>query len=324
MNKMPYLRICVTEQCNHKCLYCRPGGEACRVSGKKEMSLRQIQSLIEVIAGHGISDLKITGGEPLARNDIPKMVELLSTVKGIQKIELVTRSYRAGKLAGQLRDSGLSCLNFSLDSLDPFTFYKVTGNGRLDRLLSAIRQCANSGIHLKFNMVVMKGINDHEIPKMIEFAGKYGAVLKLLDLMNMPQEAKFLSQYYMPLDTIEAELRKKALKSDVAIPLGGIGTPMPIFEMPNGAVVMIKDARKGTWYGDTCKDCKYYKCQDALMALRITSDGFLQRCLLRDDNLVNLLSLLESVADQEVINAAIRTVLRTYKGAVFHKEAWNP
>jgi molybdenum cofactor biosynthesis enzyme MoaA len=99
---------------------------------------------------------------------------------------------------------------------------------------------------------------------------------------------------------------------------------MPIFEMPNGAVVMIKDARKGTWYGDTCKDCKYNKCQDALMALRITSDGCLQRCLLRDDNLVNLLSLLENVADQDVINAAIKTVLQTYKGSVFHKEAWNP
>ena len=323
MSRIPYLRICVTEKCKHRCLYCRPGGEACRVSGKKEMSLRQIQSLIEVMATHGISDLKITGGEPLARNDIPKMVELLSAIRGIERIELVTRSHKAGKIAGQLKDSGLSCLNFSLDSLDPFTFYKVTGNGRLDQLLSAIRQCANSGIKLRLNMVVMKGINDHEIPKMIEYAGKYGAVLKLLDLMNMPQEVKFLSQYYMPLNVVEEDLGRMALKSGIATPPGGIGTPMPIFEMPNGAVVMIKDARKGTWYGDTCKDCRYYKCQDALMALRITSDGCLQRCLLRNDNLVDLLSLLEGVVDQKVISATVKTVLQTYKGAVFHKEAWS-
>lgn len=323
MDKIPYLRICVTEKCKHRCLYCRPGGEACRVSGKREISLRQIKLLVGVMAVHGISNLKITGGEPLVRNDIPKMVELLSTVKGIKKIELVTRSHKVGRLVERLKDSGLSCLNFSLDSLDPFTFYKITGNGRLDQLQVAIRQCANSGIKLKFNMVVMNGINDHEIPKMIEYAGKYGAVLKLLDLMNMPQEAKFLSRYYMPLDGIEVELRKKALKSYVVIPPGGIGTPMPTFEMPNGAVVMIKDARKGTWYGDTCKDCKYYKCQDALMALRITSDGCLQRCLLRNDNLVGLLSLLENVADQEVIDTTIETVLQTYKRAVFHKNAWN-
>lgn len=323
MNKIPYLRICVTEKCGHRCLYCRPGGEASRVSCKKEMSLRQILSLVKMMSAHGISDLKITGGEPLTRNDISKMVELLFAIKGIKRIELVTRSHKAGKIAEQLKDSGLSCMNFSLDSLDPFTFYKVTGNGRLDLLLNAIRRCANTGIKLKLNMVVMKGINDHEIPKMIEYAGKYGAVLKLLDLMNMPQETKFLSQYYMPLDKIENDLAGKALKSSMATPPGGIGTPMPTFEMPSGAVVMIKDARKGTWYGDTCKDCKHYKCQDALMALRITSDGCLQRCLLRSDNLIDLLSLLEGVADQSVVDATIKKVLQTYEGAVFHKEAWN-
>lgn len=323
MRKIPYLRICVTEQCGLRCLYCRPGGEACRVSQTREMSLRQIQSLVELMADHGVSNLKITGGEPLIRKDIPKMVELLSAIKEIEKIEIVTRSPKAGKIAEQLKSSGLSCLNFSLDSLDPFTFYKVTGNGRLDSLLKAIRQCAKAGIELKFNMVVMKGINDHEIPKMIEYAGRYGAVLKLLDLMNMPQDPKFLSQYYMPLDAIERDLKGKAIKSGVTTPPGGIGTPMPIFEMANGAVVMIKDARKGTWYGDTCKECKYYPCQDAIMALRITSDGFLQRCLLRNDNLVDLLSELEGVADRKRIDAMIETVLRTYEESVFHVEGWK-
>jgi len=323
MNKIPYLRICVTEKCRHRCLYCRPGGEACRVIGKKEMSLRQIKTQVEIMAAHGISNLKITGGEPLVRNDIPKMAELLLGIKGIKRIELVTRSYKAGKIAEKLKDSGLSCLNFSLDSLDPCTFFMVTGNGRLDKLLSAIRQCADSGIKLKFNMVVMKGINDHEIPKMIEYAGEYGAVLKLLDLMNMPQEAKFLSQYYMPLDVIERELGEKALKSGTVVAPGGLGTPMPVFEMPNGATVMIKDARKGTWYGNICKDCRYYQCQDALMALRLTSDGCLQRCLLRDDNLIDLLSLVEGGADRKIIDFAVKTVLQTYESAAFHKKAWK-
>jgi molybdenum cofactor biosynthesis enzyme MoaA len=158
---------------------------------------------------------------------------------------------------------------------------------------------------------------------MIEYAGKYGAVLKLLDLMNMPQETRFLSQYYMPLDAIENDLAGKAQKSSLVTPPRGIGTPMPTFEMASGAIVMIKDARKGTWYGDTCKDCRHYKCQDALMALRITSDGCLQRCLLRSDNLVDLLSLLEGVADQVDIDTAIKNVLQTYEGAVFHPQAWN-
>lgn len=323
MNKIPYLRICVTEKCKQKCLYCRPGGEACRVVGKKEMSLCQIKSLVEMMVVHGISDLKITGGEPLIRNDIPEMVELLMDIKGVKRIEIVTRSHKVGPIAEQLKDSGLSCLNFSLDSLQPSTFRKITGGDGLGKLLGSIRQCSDLGIKLKFNMVVMKGLNDHEIPKMIEFAGENGAVLKLLDLMNMPQEANFLSRYYMPLDAIEKELRGVALRSSTLVAPGGLGTPMPTFEMPNGAVVMIKDARKGTWYGDTCKGCKYYKCQDALMALRITSDGCLQRCLLRNDNLVDLLSMIESGMDRASIDLAIKTVLKTYESAEFHKEAWK-
>ena len=323
MKRIPYLRICVTEQCGLHCLYCRPGGEACRVSQKKEMSLLQIKSLVELMATHGISDLKITGGEPLIRDDIPRMVELLFAIKGIKRIELVTRSHRAGKFAEQLKSSGLSCLNFSLDSLDPVTFYRMAGNGRLDLLLGAIRQCANSGIELKFNMVVMKGINDHEIPKMIEYAGKYGAVLKLLDLMDMPQNPKFLSQFYFSFDDVEKDLSEKALSCSVTTPPCGIGTPMPVFKMANGATVMIKDARKGTWYGDTCAGCKHYPCQDAIMALRITSDGCLQRCLIRSDNLVNLLAQLESVTDRKVIDSAIKTVLLTYDKAVFHEKGWK-
>lgn len=323
MDKVPYLRICVTEACDKKCMYCRPGGEACRVSGKREMSLRQIHNVVGLLATHGISDLKITGGEPLTRNDIPKMVSLLLSIHGIERIELVTRSPKAGRIAESLRDSGLTCLNFSLDSLDQFTFYKITGNARLDALLHAIRKCAGLGMKIKLNMVVMKGINDHEIPRMIDFAGKYDAVLKLLDLMNMPQEAKFLSHFYMPLDGIEESLASSASKCIISTPPGGIGTPMPTFQMPNGAIVMIKDARKGTWYGDTCKDCKYYKCQDAIMALRLTSDGCLQRCLLRNDNLVDILSMIERFADPKVIDSAVKSVLETYKGAIFHKEAWK-
>lgn len=323
MNKIPYLRICVTEKCKHKCLYCRSGGEACRVIGKKEMSLKQIKSLVEMMALHGISDLKITGGEPFTRNDIPEMVEQLLGVKGIKRIEIVTRSHKAGLVSERLRINGLSCLNFSLDSLNPSTFRRITGNDELDKLLIAIRKCANSGIKLKFNMVVMKGLNDHEIPKLIEFAGEFKAVLKLLDLMNMPQETNFLSKYYMPLDAIEKELEGIALRSSTLVAPGGLGTPMPTFEIPNGAVVMIKDARKGTWYGDTCKGCKYYKCQDALMALRITSDGCLQRCLLRDDNLIDLLSMIENGMDRASIDLAIKTALKTYESAEFHKEAWK-
>lgn len=323
IERIPQLRMCVTEKCECKCFYCRPGGEACRYSSAKEMSLRQIYQLTDILVKNGITHIKITGGEPLLRDDILRMIQLLSSIDNIQDIQLVTRSSKVGKMAKQLKDAGLSCLNFSLDTLDYFTFLKITCNSRLDLLLQAIKVAYKSGLKLKFNMVVIKGVNDNEIPAMIDFVGQYGATLKLLDLMNIPHESKFLANYYMPFDKIVEELKAKAVKWSIEKPPGEYGTPMPRFEMSNGAVVLIKDARIGTWYGDVCVECDNFPCQDAVMALRLTADGHLQRCLLRNDNLVDLLTLIENVEPQEIINNAISLVLNTFHDAVYHEAAWK-
>jgi len=321
--KTPHLRICVTERCPFSCFFCRPGGEACRVLNKKEMTLRQIYQLVKILADRGVTHLKITGGEPLLRKDIPKMVSVLKSLKEITNIQLVTRSPKAGNMAEQLRDSGLDSITFSLDSLAPFTFYRISQNSRLDLLLKAIKKIHKAGLNLQFNMVVMRGVNEHEINKMIEFAGRYRAVLKLLDLMNMPGEPKFLDYHYMPLDQITTDLKEKAVSYSVEIPPGGVGTPMPKFLMPNGATVLIKDARVGTWYGDVCKECKNFPCQDAIMALRLTADGCLQRCLLRQDNLVDLLSMVENFESEDKIKQAIVSVLDTFRKAIYHEKAWR-
>lgn len=324
VQKIPQLRICVTEECEYGCFYCRPGGESCRLSNKNEMNLRQIYQLVSMLTRYGIAHLKITGGEPLARKDIPRMVQLLNSITGIEDIQLVTRSPTAGKLASHLKDAKLSCLNFSLDSLDYYTFFKITRNGRLDLLLQAVEKVYQSGLKLKFNMVVMRGINAHEIPAMVEFAGKYGATLKLLDLMNLPKEPQFLPYYYQPFDQIVEDLKVKAIRYNTEKSPGGLGTPMLKFEMPNGATVLVKDARVGTWYGDICKECKNFPCQDAIMALRLTADGCLQRCLLRQDNLVDLLSMVENFESENLIKQVVDSVLDTFRKAVYHEKAWQP
>lgn len=323
-SKIPHLRICVTEKCGHQCLYCRPGGEASRAVNKQEMSLRQIVELVSLIADHGVTHLKITGGEPLSRDDIPKMIKLLNSVRGIEEVQLVTRSPKVGRIANQLKDAGLSSVNFSLDTLEPINYLKINRYGRLDLLLQAIEMAYQSGLALKFNMVVMRGINDHEIKSMIDFAGKYNATLKLLDLMNMSGEAKLLADYYIPFDQLAEELKATAIKQSIFKPPGGVGTPMARFEMANNATVMIKDARVGTWYSDVCMDCKNFPCQDAIMALRLTSDGCLQRCLLRQDNLINLLDMVEQVKNKEEIDEAINAALGTYQKAVYRESVWKP
>ncbi len=322
-NKIPHLRICVTEACEHNCFYCRPAGEACRKTNKIAMSLRQIYDSVKLLVKYGVSHLKITGGEPLLRSDIPKMIKLLNSIKGIEEIQLITRSPKAGELANQLKESNVSCFNISIDSLDPFTFFKITRKQNLNLILQAIEKCHNAGLKLKFNMVVIRGVNDHEVPDMVNFAGKYRSVLKLLDLMNISQEPHFLANYYKPFNEIIEELRIKAVRETVISPPGGLGTPMPKFEMANGAIVLVKDSRAGTWYSDICIECKNYPCQDAIMALRLTSDGYLQRCLLRQDNLVDLLAI-KDVENRKIIDKAISEVLDTYRKAVFYERCWKP
>lgn len=323
-NKIPHLRICVTEVCENRCLYCRPGGEACRTTNEREMSIKQIFYSVNLLAKHGISHLKITGGEPLLRSDILKLIKLIGSIEGIEDIELITRSPNVGNIASQLKELNISYLNFSLDTLDPVIYYKINHNRNIKEVLEAIDICHKAGLALKFNMVVMKGINDNEISEMIHFAGKYGAVLKLLDLVNVNQNPHFFSTHYKPFDEIIEELRKKNDHEKIIFPPGGVGTPMLKYEMSNGATVMIKDARKGTWYSDVCNGCNNYPCQDAIMALRLTSDGYLQRCLLNQGNLIDFLSMIENNENQDKIAMVLSEVLDTYRKAIYHESCWKP
>ena len=287
------------------------------------MTLEEIVYLAELLTRHGITDVKLTGGDPLLREDIVEMVAALKRVPGIRSVHLLTRHPRAGDWAGAFQRAGLDCLNFSLDSLDAATWSRITRVGGHAALMAAIRKAAATGITLKINTVVLKGINDHEIPDLVEFAGEIGATLKLLDLIVdipafPPTEPGFGRRHYFDLDPIRPMLAAGAVEMEVVYQPGGLGHPMPRFVMQNGATVLVKSSRTGAWYGDTCQTCPLFPCHDAIMAVRLTADGKLQRCLLRQDNLVDLLGLTRSDASTDQIDATIGQVLHTYRYAAFY------
>jgi cyclic pyranopterin phosphate synthase len=325
-NKIPQLRIAVTYPCEKACVYCRPGGEAVSTRPSKEMTVDQINLLVTTITKHGVQDVKLTGGDPILRSDIVDIVHSLKSISGVRNVELVTRHANAGKLADQLKNAGLDCLNFSLDSLDANIWSEITRTKGHEMLMDAIWAAADSGISLKINTVVIKGVNDHEITAMIEFAGRLKCQIKFLDLIvDIPafpnvsnRFGKVGKDYYFDLREIIPSLQAQSSSSDVYFQPGGLGHPMNRYVMPSGATVIIKSSRAGAWHGDVCKGCKFFPCHDALMALRLTSDGKLQYCLLREDNLVDLLGLVEGGASQAEINLAMQGVLDTYRNAVFY------
>jgi hypothetical protein len=146
-----------------------------------------------------------------------------------------------------------------------------------------------------------------------------------MDYMMLPKQFEIDKniKYFLNLnDTILPRLRKLGKESKVkfSTQAGGLGTPMPEFIMPNGVKVIVRDSTIGSHYGDICKTCNLYPCQDGIMALRLTVNGKLQRCLYRDDNLIDL----RPYDKKTHLNPTIQKVLNTYIFSEFYPKAWLP
>jgi len=333
--QVPQLRYEVNFKCGKECGYCRPGGEGPPEAPGALLTTAEARDLLWALADHGITDIKLTGGDPVLRKDIVELVAAIKAIPGVTSLHMVTRHERAGRLAVALFDAGLDLLNFSIDSLVPETWAWIVDGGarRGDtvhitrrvaehgRLIEAVREAARAGGPMKLNTVVMRDVNDGELDRLVDFAGELGAQLKLLDLIDDLEafDEGFGKRYYLdPNDLIDA-IRRSAVAESWDYQPGEIGHPMRRFEMANGASVVVKSASAGAFYNldDVCGGCPSYPCHDALMALRLTPDGKLQRCLLRSDNLVDLRALRGS-APPTTFGAAVDAAIATFAGARYH------
>jgi molybdenum cofactor biosynthesis enzyme MoaA len=162
-----YVRISVTDRCNLRCTYCMPDGY---VGGEKHediLSYEGIGAIAEALAGLGVQKFRLTGGEPLVRRELPVLVRMLAALPGVSDVALSTNAVLLRAHAGALAAAGLKRVNVSLDTLDPATFKKISVNASLEAVLDGIAAAEEVGLTpIKLNMVVMKGVNDHEIEAM--------------------------------------------------------------------------------------------------------------------------------------------------------------
>ncbi|SVE13902.1 uncharacterized protein METZ01_LOCUS466756, partial [marine metagenome] len=176
------LRISITDRCNFRCLYCLPETEEAadfyrRQSSTKPEPIRhewkprshfltyeEITRVVRIAVGQGVNKIRITGGEPLLRRDVPNLVEQIAQLEGVKDLALTTNGFHFTKHAEALRAAGLTRVTFSLDSLDPDNFKKLTGRDGLEELLAAIVQARELGFApLKVNAVIIRDLNDNEI-----------------------------------------------------------------------------------------------------------------------------------------------------------------
>ena len=275
------LRITLTNRCNVNCLYCHHDG---MVKSHDEMTADELYTICKIAKKIGVRKIRLSGGEPLLKKDIVEIVEKIASL-GFKDISMTTNGVLLEKYAQDLKDAGLDRVNVSLDTLNRKTFEFITKKDYLEDAKRGILKAVEVGLYpVKINMVIMKDINQDEIDDMFEFCKKNNIVLQLIELIESENcdEDKFSKDYHYNLDDIEKELADIA--DDVREREFMQGRKK--YYIDGGEIEVVKPV-------DNAKFCA--KCS----RLRITPDGKIKPCLLRNDNLVELISHVRDGAGED-------------------------
>ena len=288
------LRVSLTQRCNLRCPYCHREGQTLG-AGLREMTATEVVRIVRVAVGLGINHVKLTGGEPLLRSDIFEIVSGLAKISGLRDLSMTTNGTRLSVLAERLREAGLKRVNVNLPSLDVKTFSELNG-GDLNDVLNGVGAAVKAGLYpVKLNMLVLRGVNEHEIANMMEFARKSGVILQLLELEPVNVRDPYYRRYHYPLDSIETELKKQALDVEVR----GDMQSRRVYSLSNGLRVEVVHPIENSEF---CARCT---------RLRVTSDGYLKPCLMVTDNLVDVLTpMRKGASDNELKELFIEAVKR--------------
>jgi len=186
-----YLRLSVTDRCDLACVYCMPpSGEEEHALRRDLLTFEEAARLVSVFAAGGIRRVRFTGGEPLVRKDIVRLVELVHRRTEVDQLVMTTNATRLSELASPLREAGLCGVNISIDTLDPVRFRKLTRGGDLGRVLAGIHAAIEVGLEVKLNTVPLRGRNDDELERIVEYAWELGATPRFIELMPLGEGAK--------------------------------------------------------------------------------------------------------------------------------------
>jgi len=283
------LRVSLTQRCNFQCFFCHMEGEQ---NASEEFSTEELEQLVKVASSLGISKVKLTGGEPLLRGDIVDIVSAISPY--LEEVSMTTNGLLLERYAEKLHEAGLKRVNISLHSLDPMVFKKITGCQALEDVKRGIEAAIASKLDpVKLNMVALNGLNQLEIPRLIEFSKAHGAILQLIEFQPIQEGTETLwEDFYCDLKRVEQQLEADSAKVHVRE-----FQRRKQYYLRDGAIVEVVRPMHNTGF---CQYCT---------RLRVTSDGKLKPCLMRNDNLVNVLPLLKE-------NAATDALIKAFEEAV--------
>ena len=294
------VRVSVTDKCNFRCTYCMPAAGLEWLGRSEILSFEEIARLVDVLARLGVDEVRLTGGEPLVRRDLPVLVGMLSAIDGVRDLSLTTNGVLLDRLAGPLVEAGLQRLNVSLDSLNHVRFAEITRRDALDAVLRGLEEAERYPElrPIKVNCVAVKGFTETEVPALAELARRKPYVVRFIE--------------FMPLDADEA-WREDDVLTGAEIRAIVEREHGPLVELPAKSSSTARRFRFGDGIGELgfvnpvsepfCSSCD---------RIRVTADGQLRTCLFSRREWDLKTPLREGAGDDELIE-----VLRF---AVRHKE----
>jgi cyclic pyranopterin phosphate synthase len=260
------VRVSVTDKCNFRCRYCMPAEGLEWLPRDEVLSYEEIARLVRVLAEMGVDEVRLTGGEPLVRRDLPVLVSLLSKIEGVRDLSLTTNGVLLDRFAGPLVEAGLKRLNVSLDSLSHVRFAEITRRDALDRVLAGLEEAERYPElrPIKVNCVAIRGFTEEEVPALAELARRKPYVVRFIEFMPLDAdeawredevltggEIRSLIEERWPLEEIPAKASSTARRFRFADGAGEIGFVNPVSE-------------------PFCSSCD---------RIRLTADGQLRTCL---------------------------------------------
>lgn len=299
-----YLRISVTDRCDFRCVYCM--SEHMTFLPKEELlTLEELDRLATAFVARGVGKLRLTGGEPLVRRDIMKLIRRLSRhldSGALDELTITTNGSQLARYADELADCGVRRINVSIDTLNPVKFKEITRIGDLEKVLEGVDAARRAGIAVKINTVALKDANEHEIPHMIEWAHGEGFDLTLIETMPLGEIEPDRTDQYLPLSQVRAGLAERWTLEDIPHKTGGPARYVRVAET-GGRLGFITPLTH-----NFCESCN---------RVRLTCTGTLYMCLGQEDAADLRAPLRRSSSDDDLHAAIDEAIGRKPKGHDF-------